>query len=93
MFEYVHSCKILKSASYVKKLKEECQLASYSQKIVTQHTKVQRKYNSILNKLLEVKKSIRESSCLRFFGAAHTTGVSEQLGVLTSAESVWGCGV
>ena len=58
MFEHVHFCKILilKSASYVKALKEECQLASYSQKIVTQHTKVQRKNNSILNKLLEVKK-------------------------------------
>ena len=47
MFEHVHFYKILilKSAGYVKSLKEECQLASYSQKIVTKHTKVQRKYN------------------------------------------------
>ena len=58
MLEHVHFCKILilKSASYVKTLKEECQLASYSQKIVTEHTKEQRKYNSLLNKLLEAKK-------------------------------------
>ena len=95
MFEHVHFVKILmlKSASYVKRLKEECQLASYSQKLVTVQTELQKKYNSIFNKLLEVKNSIRDSSCLRCFGTALTTGVSEQLGVLKSAEFAWGFGV
>ena len=58
VFEQVQFCKILilKSASHVKKLKEESQFVSYSQMLNTQHTKMQRNFSSILNKLLQVKK-------------------------------------